>query len=82
MIISEILCLFAYIACPLLLLLLKLWNQMQINYVIKSIGVDLHIFTTDLDSSYWKVKFSEASWNKLNFWVLIRNSYVQRCEWE
>ena len=37
--------------------------------MVTSIGVDLHIITTDLDSGYWKVNLSEASWNKLNFGV-------------
>ena len=67
MIIGEILCLFAYIACPLLLTPLELWSHPQINYAVTSIGVALHRITTDLESGYWKVKFSEASWNKLNF---------------
>ena len=66
MIISEILFLFAYIACPLLLLRLELWSQLQIDYMVTSIGVALHRIITVLDSRYWKVKFSEASWNKLN----------------
>ena len=67
MIISDILCLFDYIACPLFFLPLEFWSQPQIKYSVTSIGVALHIITTDLDSGYWKVKFSEASWNKLNF---------------
>ena len=68
MIICEILFLFAYISCPPFLLPLELWSQPKIDYAVKSIGVDLHIITTDLDSGYWKVKFSEASWKKINFW--------------
>ena len=67
MIIGEILCLFAYIACPLFLPPLDLWSQPQIHYAVTSIGVALHRITTDLDSRYWNVKFSETSWNKLNF---------------
>ena len=67
MIIDDILCLFAYIACPLFLLFLELWSQSQTNYAVTSIGVAQHRITTELDSGYWKVKFSEASWNKLNF---------------
>ena len=67
MIIGEILCLFAYIACPLFLLPLEWRSHPQIEYAVTSIGVDLHIISTDLDSRYWKVKFSEASCNKLNF---------------
>ena len=67
MIIGEILCLFAYITFPLLLLSLELWSQPQIDYVVTSIGVDIRRIATELDSRYWKVKFSEASWNKLNF---------------
>ena len=67
MIISGILCLFAYIACPLFLLTLEMWSHPYIDYAVTSIGVTLHIITTNLDSGYWKVKFSEASWNKLNF---------------
>ena len=67
MIIGEILVLFAYIACPLFLLPLELWSQPQIDYSVTSIGVALHRITTILDSGYWKVKFSEASWNKINF---------------
>ena len=49
-IIGEILCLFAYIACPLLLLLLELWIQTKIDYAVASIGVLLHRITTNLDS--------------------------------
>ena len=82
MIIGEILCLFAYIACPLFLLPLEMWSHPQINYAFKSIGVDLHRITTNVDSGYWKVKFSEASWNKLGFGVLIRKSPVQSCGWD
>ena len=82
MIIGEILYLFAYIACHLFLLPLELWSQLQIDSAVKSIGVSLHRITTDLDSGYWKVKFSEASWNKLNFGGRIRNSPGRRCEWE
>ena len=67
MIIGEILCLFAYISCPLFLLPYEFWSQPQIDYGVTNIGVALHRITTDLDSGYWKVKFSEASWNKLNF---------------
>ena len=50
MIIGEILCLFAYISCPLFLLPLELWSQTQIDYVVTSIGVTLHRITTDHDS--------------------------------
>ena len=64
-IISEILCLFAYISCPLYLLSHELWSQKQISYVVTSIGVDLHIITTDLDYGYWNVNLSKASRNKL-----------------
>ena len=60
-IIGEILCLFAYIYCPLFLLPLRLWSQPQIDYAVKIIGVSLHRITTDFDSGYWKLKFSEAS---------------------
>ena len=67
MIIGEILCLFACIAYPLSLPPPELWSQPQIDYAVTSIGVALHIITTDLDSRYWKVKFNEASLNKLNF---------------
>ena len=67
MIICEILCLFAYIYCPPFLIPLELWSQPKIDYAVKSIGVDLHIINTNLDSGYWKVNFSEALWNKLNF---------------
>ena len=67
MIISEILCLFAYIAFPLFLLPHELWSQPQIDYAVTHIGVALHRITTDFGSGYWKVKFSEASWNNLNF---------------
>ena len=52
MIIGEILCLFAYIACPVFLLPLEWWDQPQINYAAKIIGVDLHRITTNLDSRY------------------------------
>ena len=67
MIIGEIMFMFAYIGYPLFLVPLELWSQQQIYFAVTSIGVALHIITTDLDSGYWKVKFSEASWNKLNF---------------
>ena len=40
-IIGEILCSFAYIDFPLLLILVGLWSQPQIDYVVKSIGVAL-----------------------------------------
>ena len=66
-IIGEILCLFAYIACPLILIPLEWWSYTIIDYVVTIIGVALHIITTDLDSGYWKVNFSNASWNKINF---------------
>ena len=68
MIIGEILCLFSYIACTLLLLPHELWSNPKIEYEITSIGVDLHRITTKFESGYWKAKFIEASWNKLNFW--------------
>ena len=61
MIISEILCLFFYTYCPLFLLPLELRSQPQINFADTSIGVALHIITTDLEYGYLKVKFSEAS---------------------
>ena len=67
MVISEILCLFAYIACPLFFIPLDFWGQPQIDYAVTNIGMALHRINTNLDSGYWKVKFSEASWNKLNF---------------
>ena len=67
MIIGEILCLFFYIVFPLFLLRLQLWIQPQIEYNVTIIGVDVHRITTNIDFRYWKVKFSEASWNKLNF---------------
>ena len=67
MIIGEILCFFYYITCPLFLLPLELWIQTKIDCYVTIIGVDLHRITTDFDSGYWKVKFSEVSWNKLNF---------------
>ena len=54
MIIGEILCLFSYISLPPL----ELWSHAQIDYAVTSIGVALHRITTDLDSGYWKVKFS------------------------
>ena len=60
MIIGEILCLFDYIACPLFLLPHELWSQPQIYYAVTSIGVALHRITTNLESGYWKFKFSEA----------------------
>ena len=50
MIISEILCLFAYIACPLFLLPLEFWSQTQLDYAVTSIEVDLHRITTGLES--------------------------------
>ena len=50
MIIGEILCLFAYIACPLFLLPLEWWSQPQIDYAVTSIWVALHRITTELDS--------------------------------
>ena len=49
-VIGEILCLFYYIACPLLLLIFKLWSQTQIEYAVTSIGMYLFIITTELDS--------------------------------
>ena len=52
MIIGEILCLFAYIACPLFLLSLELWIQPKIDYAVTSIGVVLNRITTNLDSGY------------------------------
>ena len=52
MIISEILCLFAYIACPPLLLPLDWKSHPQIEYAVTSIGVDLHRITTKIDSRY------------------------------
>ena len=67
MIIGEILCVFASIACPLFLLPLNWWGQIKIDYAVTKIGVDLHIITTNLDSGYWKVKFSESSWKNLSF---------------
>ena len=67
MIIGDILCLFAYIASSLLFLSLELWSLTKIGYAVTSIGVDLHRITTDLDYGYWKVKFSDASWNNINF---------------
>ena len=66
-IIGEIWCLFEYITCPIFLLPLELWSQPQIDYEVPTIGVYLHIITTELDSGYWKVKLSESSWNKINF---------------
>ena len=60
-IIGEILWLLAYIDFPLFLFSLELWCQTQINYSVTSIGVDLHIINTGLDSGYWNVKFSVAS---------------------
>ena len=60
MIISEILCLFDYISCPLFLLPLYFWSHPQIEYVVTSIGLDLHRITTYLDSGYWKVNYIEA----------------------
>ena len=50
MIIGEILCLSDYISFPLFLPPLELWSQPQINYAVTSIGVALHIITTNLDS--------------------------------
>ena len=67
MIICEIFCLFEFITCPLFLILFELWSQLQINYPVTSFGVALRKITTDLESGYWKVKSSEASWNKFNF---------------
>ena len=66
-IIGDILYLFAYIACPLFLIPLEFWSQPQIDYTVTSFGVALHMITNDLEYSYWKEKFSEASQNKLNF---------------
>ena len=68
MIISEILCLFSHIFFSLFLLPLEWWSLPQINYMVTSIGVDLNRMTTGLDSGYWKIKFSEASWKKAQFW--------------
>ena len=79
-IIGEILCLFAFIPFPLLLLHHKLWINPQINYADTSIGVDLKRITIDLDSGYRKVKLSEASWNKLNFGGSMRYPLGQRCK--
>ena len=50
MIIGEILCLFSYIAFPLFLLPLELWSHPQIEHAVTSIGLDLHIIITNLDS--------------------------------
>ena len=50
MIIGEILCLFDFIACPLLLLIFKLRSKKQIEYAVTSIGVDLHSITTEIYS--------------------------------
>ena len=82
MIIGEILCLFSYIDFPISLLPLELLIQTQIDFEVTSIGVDLKIITTDLDSGYWKVKFSEASWKNIYLGGRIRKSPGQRCEWE
>ena len=49
-IIGDILCLFTYFACPLLLLLLEWRSQLQIDYVVTIIGVALHRITTGIDS--------------------------------
>ena len=67
MIIGEILCLFAYIYCPISLLPLELWTHPQIDYTVTSIEVGLHRINNNLDSGYLKVNFSETSWNKINF---------------
>ena len=67
MVTGEILCLFAYIYFPLSLLPHELWSQPQIDYVVTIIGVALQKITTNLESRYWKIKFSKASWNKINF---------------
>ena len=48
-IIGDILCLFTYVACPLFLLLLECWSQLQIDYVVTIIGVALHRITTGID---------------------------------
>ena len=81
MIISEILCFFDYIACPLFLLPLDWSSQPQIYFDVTSIGVVLHIITTNLESGYWKVKFSDALWNKLNFGRWIINLPGRICQW-
>ena len=60
---------FAHVACPLFLLPLEWWSHPKIDYAVTSIAVALHITTTDLEYRYWKVKFSDASRNKLNFGV-------------
>ena len=78
MVIVEVLCLFDSIACPLSLLLLELCSKPQIDYAATSIGVALHRITTELESGYWKVKFSKASWNKLILGGRIRNSPGRR----
>ena len=57
---GVILCLFVYIDFPIFLLPLKLWIQPYIDCAFTSIKLYLNIITTDLDSRYWKVKFSEA----------------------
>ena len=67
MIIGDILCSFAYIACPPLLIFLELWSQPKIYYAVTSIRVAMYRITTNLDSGYWNINFSEESWNKLNF---------------
>ena len=67
MIIGEILCLFAYIYCPISLLPLELWSHPQIYYTVTSIGLALYRINTNLDSGYWEVKFSKASRNNINF---------------
>ena len=54
MIICDILCLFSYIAYPLLLLSLELWGHPQIDYVVTSIGMDLHRIITEIGSGYCK----------------------------
>ena len=61
MIIGYILCLLAYIYCPILLLFLEFWSQPQIDDVVTSIGLDMQRITTNLEYGYWKFKFSEAS---------------------
>ena len=69
MIISEILCLFDYIACSIFFLPHELWSNTKIDYAVTIIGVYLNIITTKLDSGYCMVNSSEASWNKINFGV-------------
>ena len=67
MIIGEILCLFAYIDYTLFLIPLELWIRLRINFSVTIIRVSLHRITINPDYGYWKIKFSEASWKKLNF---------------